>query len=259
MGLYYQIIEITNQFLEIVKISGHITEASYFRILLAEILPFEISKILYLDVDLIIKKDLGKLWDYDISEYSHFAVENLGFDQSHNLNLLMTTKSIYFNAGVMFINLDWWRKNAVFESATMFLLNFPDRIIWHDQDVLNAILDEKWLKIPYLFNAQESIYRRDMNTYKQKEYLEAYYNPKIIHFTGGGEHSKPWYNACKNELRNEYVYYAYKLDKSVKEKYFIWFAGKKFNLNDVTINFVFIQRFIRKIKYLNFKFSHFLT
>lgn len=96
-----------------------------------------------------------------------------------------------------------------------------------------------------------------MNTYKQNEYLEAYYNPKIIHFTGGDENFKPWFKPWFNACKNEYVCYANKLDKSVREKYFIWFADYQFKLNDITINFVLLQRFIRKIMYVKFKFSDF--
>ncbi len=45
---------------------GHITQAMYYRYLFAEMLPPEITKILYLDADIICKGDILPLWQTDL-------------------------------------------------------------------------------------------------------------------------------------------------------------------------------------------------
>ena len=46
--------------------TGHITQAMYYRYLFADLLPPEITKILYLDADIICKGDILPLWQTDL-------------------------------------------------------------------------------------------------------------------------------------------------------------------------------------------------
>src|SRR5882724_4301278 len=49
-----------------VKVSGHIPLASYFRLLVADLVPAAVERILYLDSDLVILEDITKLWEVDL-------------------------------------------------------------------------------------------------------------------------------------------------------------------------------------------------
>src|SRR5689334_3585939 len=48
--------------------------AAYYRLLLPEILPREIKKVIYLDVDVIVLADLATLWRIDVEPYQFLAV-----------------------------------------------------------------------------------------------------------------------------------------------------------------------------------------
>jgi len=66
----------TNDFIsKQLKTSGHITLASYYRLLIPELLPIEYSKAIYLDCDLIVNEDIGKLWDIEIGEQYLLAAQ----------------------------------------------------------------------------------------------------------------------------------------------------------------------------------------
>lgn len=233
-----------------VIVNGHISKATYYRILLPEIISEEIEKILYLDVDIIVKGNIKTFWDLDLYDFSHLAVVNMGIDESFKMNLGMSPFNPYFNAGVLMINLNWWREHSVSQKSFEFITKYPDKVTLWDQDVLNVVLEEKWKEIPFEFNAQEQIFREDMKIqYPIRNFLDSYYNPIIIHYTGGG-HSKPWFKECRHELKNEYIYYYYKSRRfHVKTDKWLYFLGRDIKLNHITVFLILLQRFTRKLRY----------
>ena len=44
----------------------HISLATYYRLMMTDILPNDLKKVLYLDCDMIIEDDVRKIWDIDI-------------------------------------------------------------------------------------------------------------------------------------------------------------------------------------------------
>jgi lipopolysaccharide biosynthesis glycosyltransferase len=245
----FEIIKVENESLNnLALVNGHITLASYYRILLPKLLPKKIDKILYLDVDLIIKGNIDFFWLFSVCNYSHLAVEDIGINSLHKKRLFMDDYSKYFNAGVLLINLDWWRREKVFDKCMEFLEKYQDRIILHDQDVLNSVLCNQWEELPYAYNAQESIFRKDLPLYRSKNYLNAYFNPIIIHYTGGG-HSKPWYKECRHDLKNEYAFYYYK-SKMFNNPIWIRLFHIDFKLTFFTLPLVYFGRFNHQFKRL---------
>jgi len=60
------------------KISGHISIAAYYGLLIPDLLPKNIEKVIYLDTDIVIKGDIGKLWDKNLGKNSILAVQGQG-------------------------------------------------------------------------------------------------------------------------------------------------------------------------------------
>ena len=118
----------------------YISIETYFRLFLTEILPTNINKVLYLDSDLIIRGSLHDLYDTDLSSVAIAAVrDNEYFNIQEYNRLRYEPKFGYFNAGVLLINLDYWRKNDCYKTFTSFISSYPERLKKHDQDVLNSI------------------------------------------------------------------------------------------------------------------------
>lgn len=97
----------------------------------------------------------------------------------------------YFGAGVLLINVDYWRKNNTQQKSLDFVLKNKEICVWHDQDALNKILNGtvKFCHIKY--NVYEHLYENENNypALFNNEIKEAVENPIIIHFCSG---RKPW-------------------------------------------------------------------
>lgn len=207
----YSIIEIKKDILGQAPITHHISLATYFRLFIPEVLPSSIDKVLFIDSDIVIRKSIDKLWNIDISNFSHAATIAAGMDD-YPLQISLPEDALYFNAGLMLINLNAWRKLNIFERGCDLINQQPERLKWWDQDVLNILLYNSWLPVDLVWNAQPFIYEESIDNYKYKSryekfnYTEAKLDPTIVHFVGGGS-AKPWHYACRHLFKDEYIKY----------------------------------------------------
>ena len=246
----YDYIFVKDVLLEKAVVFGHVSKATYYRLLIPKLLSKSIDKVLYVDLDVIFMKKIDVFWEFYIEQYSHFGVINLGMDYDYKTKLGISNKSTYFNAGVMMINLSWWRDFKVYDKSFDFIIKHPDKIILWDQDVLNYVLESKWFELPFEYNAQEPIFRKDMfKLFNPRYFIDAFFNPIIIHYSGGGS-SKPWYKECRHLLKNHYVYYSY-LARDYQKNNLKWFHffGFDLKLNFLTILLFHLQNIYRKLLY----------
>lgn len=178
----------------------YITKATYYRIFLTKVLPENVEKCLYLDCDIIINSSLKPLWDIDINDVALAATPDCGEGLIEKYNRLRYPQSKgYFNAGVLFVNLCYWRKHDALNRMLLFIKEHRDWIRLHDQDVLNRVFYEEKKYLPIRYNLQDG-YLREYANYEIRKYKEdiqeALQNPCIIHFTD----FKPWWNSCENPM-----------------------------------------------------------
>ncbi|MFZ4798390.1 MAG: glycosyltransferase family 8 protein [Bacteroidia bacterium] len=201
------------------KILSHISQATYYRLLISDILPSDLKKVIYLDCDIIVRKSLDELWSYDISGFSIGAVHQIGLEIEDANRLKYPVEYGYFNAGVLLINMDYWRKNKVSEQLFRYLVNNFEKIRFHDQDALNAVLHDscftlpcKWNMLGFFFDKDvfktigfhNGILINDFSEYKSM-ILEEIKDPTLIHYVFK---PKPWQSVCLHPYRNEYFKYA---------------------------------------------------
>lgn len=159
----------------------------YLRLLISEIIPSYINKILYLDCDIIIINSIDKLWNTDISNYCIAAVDDYGENGTNGIERLIGIKGYsYFNAGVLLMNLDRMRELGIYEQYKEWSISNYSKIKFHDQDVLNALLFDKRKKIDSQWN-----------------HMTNFGNGTIIHFSG----IKPWQSECKHPLKKVFTNY----------------------------------------------------
>ena len=193
------------------NIKAYITKATYYRLIVTDILPDDVHKIIYLDGDIIVKESLRDLWNIDINNYAVGAVTDLA-ENRHDYHRLGYPKAEgYFNAGVLLINVDYWRENSLKDVYYQLISKEPDRIILHDQDVLNITLYDKKLILPIKYNLQNGFLMKPEYTelgdrYREYEQdlLSAIKNPTIIHFTST---IKPWHIEDTNPYSYEFIKY----------------------------------------------------
>lgn len=180
---------------------SYITKGTYLRFFIESFLPENITKVLYLDIDTIVCKSLTPLWNEDLSNYAIAAAKDVECDDICRYNRLdYDHKDSYFNAGVLLINLSYWRKQKISKKAIDFLTEHPEKCTFHDQDALNHILHGSVKFISNKYNAIYAFFKKDSDSLLlEKEKLSSIKkeieNPIIIHYAGK---LKPWHHEYYN-------------------------------------------------------------
>lgn len=183
---------------------GHVSQEAFYRISIPDLLQ-QIKKALYLDSDMIIKGDLSALWEMgQLKHYCLGAVE----DPVDFAGVTLPPGYKYFNSGVLLMNLEQWRKKKISSRVLQFIKDNPSKIMWWDQDALNAILYDQWFPLDYKWNYQ--VYRM--------AHLKI--DPVIIHYN---THIKPWNG--QTYLQEEYFYYRNRLQWQPSRRRAVYYSG----------------------------------
>ncbi len=121
----------------------HVTKMTYARLLVGALLPPKIDRVLYLDGDIIVRGDIGPLWTTDLGGKTAGAVIDLPH-YARKSTLGLPPDAPYFNAGVLLIDLERWRRLKIGERAAEFARDHWDRMQWGDQCALNFVLQDDW-------------------------------------------------------------------------------------------------------------------
>lgn len=184
-----------------VPVNGHVSLATYFRILLPDLLPPEVDRVIYLDCDIVAVGDISGIGRIDLGGRYVAAVENPNFDRYASLGMQLEWG--YFNAGVLLVNLALWRRDSITRRALEFATKNRDRLLSWDQDALNACVAGRWLRLDPKWNVQTSfLYSR--STYEDGAtpgYSSALREPLILHYSSS---SKPWKPDDDHPMRHQY-------------------------------------------------------
>jgi len=167
-----------NMFPEIEIPSSHLTKSTYSRLFLEKLIPFNFKKCLYLDIDILIKQDLNSLLNLNVEK----SIIALPCKEIPTANPIFFSNNDYFNAGVMLINLENWRKDCVMKKS-LEIVGKHGPFEYADQDVLNIVLKDKWQYLDERFNYMVP----------RKKVEPKVVNLVVIHFAGYG---KPWKRPC---------------------------------------------------------------
>jgi lipopolysaccharide biosynthesis glycosyltransferase len=188
--------------------------STYSRLFLAEILPDEIDKILYLDCDTIIVGNITDIWKHNITNlYIAGVIDTMYPNYKSSISLPLNKP--YINAGILFINLEKWRNGAT-ELFMDFIKKFDGKVPHLDQGVINGVFHDKEI-LELKFNVQTPVflfnkYKNLLNYfsltdyYSKKEFLEAKKNPVIIHYSSFFA-DRPWFSFCLHPKKNLYRKY----------------------------------------------------
>jgi lipopolysaccharide biosynthesis glycosyltransferase len=204
---YVDINNIVKKYKDLFVTFAHFTVSTYIRFFIPDILP-NVSKAIYLDIDLLINSDISELYEINIDNYivaaavdACYARElyyNKNNEVSYSENILGLPKGVpQFNAGVLLINLNKWRKENITQKCIEKLAEIgKPRVL--DQCILNAVIEQNYIyKLPvewnYVWHAQlerlKPITESSAFNGIIKEYNEKVNQIKIIHYTSS---VKPW-------------------------------------------------------------------
>ena len=178
--------------------------ATYYRIFLPSLLPKDIRRILYLDCDIIVLQDVAELYYLNIEDYAVAAVKDFSpFDNYHRTKMGLSLQHSAFCAGMMMINLDYWRKT----NAQNILLEYSTReweqVYLQDQDALNYVFRDHWFMLPYKWGRTPLCVASTDKTQRDFDILEFVEKPCIFHYAG---HIKPWFDVWFEERKYYWKY-----------------------------------------------------
>lgn len=170
------------------------TDFAFAKLLLADYVKED--KIIYLDTDTIVKKDISRLWEIDIDDYYAAGCKDLGVINQKSYFPKLDIKGKYINSGVMLLNLKKIREDNLIPK--FFEILNSRELLYPDQDALNLVCTEKLLYIPSIYNYKIIVTREIISTNLVK----------IWHFAGPKEQwivdiygCEEWY-----EVEEEFFY-----------------------------------------------------
>lgn len=188
----------------ILKAKEHITTETFYRFLILDILK-QYQKVVYLDSDLIVCRDIAELYDLDIGDNLIAGTKDPDFAGQCNKKhsemrrycqsvLGMKNPFLYFQAGVLVFNVQGL--NRITSVAKLFEMADTGIYRFSDQDILNIVCKGR---VKYLDMAWNMVFDCDHKRwhsvikyapgYLMDEYEEARKHPYIIHYAG---FLKPW-------------------------------------------------------------------
>ena len=185
---------------------------TYYRLMLMDILPDNIDRILYLDVDLIINGSVEEFYHVDFKGDEVIVADDsngkrsrdtFGSKQAEMFKDMLDNGFRYFNAGVMLFNVQEIRKTHNFNTYMKAVEEWDYAMEAPDQDILNYVHGYKASYIDYMeYNLFARIAHNQKYTYEDVKN-----NVIIIHFAG----DKPWDNTnCHFDIEQLWWDYAKK-------------------------------------------------
>lgn len=156
------------------------TEATLFRLWMGSLLPVDADTVLYLDCDTIVDGSIAGLIATDLDGSVAAATPEY---KLRSFELGFPVDDLFYNAGVMLVDLAAWEEHDVEDRALAQYETGPD-VDFPVQEVLNPILneDDGWTPLPPKYNA--------MTNWVEVLETETDERPVIVHYTG---RAKPWH------------------------------------------------------------------
>ena len=192
--------EVNGEFVGAYEIRG-IPETAYYRLLSPELIP-EYDKLLYSDVDVIIREDLSKYYDLDLGDNYFAAVDNCSrlrpAVQKYIADALgIDYRNGYYYSGNLVINSALIRRDNMIDTFRKLGENSYNQ---QDMDIINIACNRRFLPLGPVYCMSVQLYslivkRRDeMEAIYGAEALDAALDHGIVHYNG----VKPWKGACMN-------------------------------------------------------------
>ncbi|MDL2285008.1 glycosyltransferase family 8 protein [Oxalobacter sp. OttesenSCG-928-P03] len=169
-----------------------VTIETYFRLFIPELIPNE-DKIIYLDCDIIVRHSLAELYAMDPGDHYVLGVRDI--DSRGNARRMGTTR--YLNAGVLVMNSKKMREDGIYEKFIRYIIENKDTIVWHDQDVIAAVLEGHVGYISPVWNGQIGRLPDNMK-------YSRLHDARILHYIGD---RKPWLPYKDATFAEEYFKY----------------------------------------------------
>lgn len=170
---------------------------AYLRLFAPFVVPKDVKKLIYFDVDMIVTADVEELWEKDMLGYTMAAVLDVGKTAGckwggipNYKDLGINANAPYFNSGMMLIDCEKWIAEDIPNKVFKAMRENIAHVNYADQYGLNVVFTGKWLQIDPMWNWFANNYHP---------------NPKCIHYLD----IKPIFKSYNSDqvLRKEFFKY----------------------------------------------------
>lgn len=178
--------------------NAHFTVEMYYRIIAQFVLPENLDRILWLDADIVFKKNIDDFYNQDIETVSMVACADSKNKSEHIQHIKrkigLPEENVYFNSGVLLLNLNYLRTNTTMESLYLRCKELSGLVTYPDQDILNVLYKDTvriadWKKYNYQICGGSTAVMSDVR------------NARVVHYTS---QKKPWDYKCINRFSRYY-------------------------------------------------------
>lgn len=162
-----------------------------FPLLMPELLPASLERVLFLDADMLVLDDLMQVWETPLDGHLLAAAVDGAVPRCSSPRgvkgwqaLNIPAEAPYFNGGLLLVDLAGWRERDVPSRARRYLETTREPIDFLHQEALNAVLWDDWLQLDQRWNLLATLAGRSYGTP-----LSETAEPGVIHFAG---RLKPW-------------------------------------------------------------------
>lgn len=193
--------------------------AAYARLIISELLPTEIKRVVYLDCDTLICRNASGLFSQDLAG----KALSMAYDclrNEYKAYIGIEKQAAYYNSGVLIIDMELWKSHRCMERIIDHIRNVRSDYPLVDQDLINVALaddicelspDFNYLSQYFLYKYTNIIrvYGLSKTRWYSKEVFEFCANkPYLYHFCGKS-FIRPWFlNSC-HPMKSKYDEYYY--------------------------------------------------
>lgn len=194
----------------------------YLKLFMPQVLPKDVDRCLFLDVDMVINGDIDYLYNWDLKGSVLAACEDIPDCTAYKPRLGLKATDVYINSGVMVCDIKAWRQMQAECDIFNYTRSIADRI-QNEQDVLACYFREKILLLPIRWNMVTFYFCRQpkiFDKYRQElrdtlhQLKQQYPNPPSV---GGGQGEfsilhfaspiKPWFRDTQHPYAHLYRHY----------------------------------------------------
>lgn len=174
--------------------SGRYPREIYYRLAAPLVLPQDLERILYLDVDTVILNPLRELYEMDFEgNYYIGCTHTRGFLTRLNQARLKSPRAVaYINTGVLLMNLPALRENLDMAAIRDYTTQQGKAFLLPDQDILTALYgDRVKLADPMRYNLSDRMlaFYNAEHPHERRDTHWVRSNAVVIHYCGK---NKPW-------------------------------------------------------------------
>ncbi len=164
--------------------------AANLRLFFDYLIEEDIERIIYLDSDTIVSRDLHDLVEYDLQGKTiGMVIDSLG--RTHKRHIGFDEGDYYFNSGVILYNVKAWKERCYAQKIVEYVKNVRANFVSPDQDLINIVVRGDICPIPMKYNFQPvhkmlteeeylNIYG-DRGYYSKEDIRESFNNVAINH------------------------------------------------------------------------------